>query len=148
MKICIICSGGGHLSQATTISATIQGHEKYFVTCPLPHLQAGIDKLPTYFIVDPHISLLLYLKNFLQSMSLIIRLKPNVIISTGSGIAIATCVLGKIIGAKIIFVESGSRVTTPSRTGKVLYRFADLFIIQWESLRPHYPDAIYGGLLI
>jgi len=148
MKICIACSGGGHLSQAITISKAIKGHEIYFVTCPLPHLKEGVGNFQTYFVVDPHVSILKYIKNLFQSIKILLKKKPDVIISTGSGIAIASCLTGKLLGAKIIFVESGSRVVTPSKTGRLLYRYSDMFLIQWETLRKNYPDAVNCGLLI
>ncbi len=148
MKICIVCSGGGHLSQALTISEVINDHEIYFVTCLLPHLKNGVGGFPTYFIIDPHVSAFKYVKNIFQSLRILLKQKPDVIISTGSGIAISTCLAGKLMGAKIIFIESGSRVINPSRTGQFMYRFCDLFIFQWESLKKFYPKGIYCGLII
>ena len=74
-----------------------------------------------------------------------LRINPEVIISTGAGLAFPFCLFGKIFNKKIIYIESFARVTQPSRTGKHLYKFADVFIIQHEELREFYPDAVYGG---
>ena len=70
------------------------------------------------------------------------------VINTGGGMSIATSLLGKLLGAKLIYVESGARVSTPSRTGKLLYKYADLFIVQWKPLLKVFPDAVYGGVLL
>ena len=69
------------------------------------------------------------------------------IVSTGGGMSIATCLLGKLLGVKLIYIESAARVRSPSRTGKMLYSVADLFIVQWEPMLEHFPKAVYGGAL-
>jgi UDP-N-acetylglucosamine:LPS N-acetylglucosamine transferase len=55
--------------------------------------------------------------------------------------------VGKALGAKVIHVESASRVRRLSLTGRILYPVADLFFVQWEGLRERYPRAIYAGRL-
>jgi UDP-N-acetylglucosamine:LPS N-acetylglucosamine transferase len=84
----------------------------------------------------------------IKSFSIITRLRPFAIISSGPGIAVPICIAGKIFFSKIIFIETGSRVTRLSTTGKVLYRFADLFFIQWPELKKKYSKAIYAGRLL
>ena len=77
-----------------------------------------------------------------------LRDRPEVVISTGAGMVIPTCLIAKLLGAKLVFIETAARVTTPSRTGKFLYRFADEFYVQWEPLLKVYPKAKYGGVLL
>jgi len=145
--LCVVCSAGGHLTEATIATASLQ-YPKYFVTYKLPHIQETLKSQEVYFISNPHTYLYKYPKNFFQSIWLYLKKRPAFILSTGSGMAIATCLIGKIFGSKIIFVENGSRVNLPSSTGKLLYRFSDLFIVQWEPLLKYYPKAVYGGLLV
>ncbi len=78
---------------------------------------------------------------------LIARYRIICVISTGPGIAVVPSVLLKLIGARVVFLESWSRFDTSSMTGKVMYRLADRFYIQNRSLEKHYPKAKYGGLL-
>lgn len=74
--------------------------------------------------------------------------RPRVVVSTGSGIAIPTILLAKwFLHSKIIYIESAACVVEPSRTGRFVYKYADLFLIQWESLRKFYPNAKYTGVL-
>lgn len=149
LRICIAASAGGHLTQAIMIAAKLrEKYSVYLVTYRLPHFLENIEGLPTFFVINPHISYWKYLVNFFQALKIIMKQRPDVVLSTGSGAAIATCLLGKFLGAKLIYVESGSRVVTPSRTGKLLYRFADLFLVQWPSLQRVYPRSIVGGPLI
>lgn len=63
------------------------------------------------------------------------REKPDVILTTGAAVAIPMCVIGKLFRKKVIYIESFARMTTPNKTGLLIYKFADLFIIQWEALK-------------
>ena len=53
--------------------------------------------------------------------------------------------LARALGARLVFIESYAKVNTPTRTGRLLYRFAHRFYIQWPELQEHYPNALYAG---
>ncbi|SFQ78759.1 Oligosaccharide biosynthesis protein Alg14 like [Donghicola eburneus] len=55
--------------------------------------------------------------------------------------------LSKALGSVCIFVETGARISTPSMTGRILYPFSSLFIVQNETLLPFYPKAIVASIL-
>lgn len=78
---------------------------------------------------------------------LMLRYRIVGVISTGPGIAVAPSIMLKLFRARIIFLESWSRFETQSMTGKIMYRIADRFYIQHQSLQDLYKKAIYGGLL-
>lgn len=69
------------------------------------------------------------------------------IISTGPGISILTSLVFKLWGVKIIHIETWSRFSTKSLTGKFMYYLSDKFYIQNKSLQDIYPKAIYAGML-
>ena len=87
-------------------------------------------------------------KNSLAQFSVVLRVRPRVILSTGANIAVPISIFGRLMGVKVIHVETGSRVHTMSSTGKLMYRIANLFFVQWESLQKDYPKAIYAGRLL
>lgn len=84
----------------------------------------------------------------LQAVRILLRIRPKAILSTGPAIAVPIAILGKLLGARVIFVETGSRVRTVSMTGKIMYRWADLYFVQWPQLKEKLPRAIYAGRLI
>jgi predicted nucleotidyltransferase len=149
LRAIVVSSGGGHLSEAllaiegVPLRATI-------ATLRLPHTQSSLQgkAWKTFYLVNPHGNFIKYLKNTLQSVLLVLRDRPEVVISTGAGMVIPTCLIARLLGAKLVFIETAARVTTPSRTGKFLYRFADEFYVQWEPLLKVYPRAKYGGVLL
>jgi len=81
----------------------------------------------------------------LQSIIIYLKSRPDVIVSTGPGMAIPIILIGKLFNKKIIYIESWSRVTTSSMAGRIAYKYADLFFVQWPELKKQYPKAIYAG---
>ena len=59
--------------------------------------------------------------------------------------AIPICLISKFMGKKLIYIESFAKVTSPTETGKLLYKFADQFYVQWKPMLKFYPKAIYLG---
>lgn len=82
-----------------------------------------------------------------ESLVLIAKANPNAIISAGPGIAVPISLIGKVFGKKVIFIEDWSRVYHKSSAGRIVYRFADLFFIQWPELNKVYPKGIFAGRL-
>jgi len=88
-----------------------------------------------------------YIRLTFQSLYALLRVRPRVIMHSGPGIAIPIALLGKLAGARIIYVENGARVRVPSRSGRLMYHVADLFFVQWPELKKVWPKAIYAGSL-
>jgi UDP-N-acetylglucosamine:LPS N-acetylglucosamine transferase len=122
--------------------------QRIIVTFWLPHTDQMLQSEKRYYLIDPHTSLWKFVINAVQSFWIIFRERPKAVINTGGGISIGCSLLGKMIGAKLIFIESGARVNTPSRTGKFLYKYSDLFIVQWPMLLRYFPKAVCGGPLL
>jgi UDP-N-acetylglucosamine:LPS N-acetylglucosamine transferase len=81
----------------------------------------------------------------MQSLRIMLKERPDVVITTGVLAMIPISLQAKLFGKKLIYIESFAKVTTPNQSGKLLYRFADQFYVQWESMLDVYPDAIYKG---
>lgn len=71
--------------------------------------------------------------------------KPDVVISTGAGVVVFFCLFAKLLGAKLIFIESMAKIERPTLTARFLYPFADLFIVQWPNLLRFFPRARFEG---
>jgi len=84
-----------------------------------------------------------------KAMVILLRERPDVVLSIGAEIAIPFLWFGKLMGAKTVYIESWCRVNTKSLTGPLVYPIVDLFLIQWPSLANEYgPKAKYFGGLI
>lgn len=83
--------------------------------------------------------------NAFRCLGIFIKERPDVIICTGVLAMLPMCLLMKLFGKKLIYIESFAKVTSATESGRLLYRFADQFYVQWESMKSVYPNAIYKG---
>ncbi len=145
MLICLACSAGGHLTEALKIGENISG-EKSYVTFYSPHLEETLVEKKYYTVMDPRRNPLRFLVNFLQTFFIIIKKRPDVIVSTGAGVTFSFCMIGKLLGSKIIYVECGCRVTEPSLAARMIYPISDLFIVRWKPLTKYFSRAKLGEI--
>lgn len=146
-RVIAVSSSGGHLTELIGVLPINIVDEILYVTS---FDERSEDLLKVHknkrYITDPNGELKRYFINFFESVNIVIRERPKVVISTGSGIAVFILVLSWVIGSKIIYVESGARLYKLSKTGCLLYRFADLFIVRSEVLLSKYPKAVRARL--
>ena len=150
-KILFISSTGGHLNELLQLKPMFEKYDSYIVT---EKTKTTIDLKNNY----KNVSYLIYgtkhkpitypfklLTNCFISLFYYIKIRPNVIITTGAHSAGPMCCIGKIFGSKIIYIETFANIHTKTITGRLVYKFADLFIVQWESMLELYPKAVYWG---
>ena len=151
-KVCLISSTGGHFMQLKQLIALASKYDFYIVTED-NEISRSFQKKTGYKIYyleqQERNNLLKFafkvVKNMYFSLKYIIKERPDVIISTGAGSTVFTCILGKIVGCKIIYIESFAKIDSPTKSGKLVYKFADRFYVQWEEMLKIYPKAIYKG---
>ena len=86
-----------------------------------------------------------FLLNFFKCLHIYFRIKPTYIVTTGAHTSVCTCYIGKLFGAKIIFIESFANIESKTLSGRMVYPISDLFIVQWKEMLKLYPKAIFGG---
>ena len=147
-KICFATSSGGHLEEIACLKPIAEKYDSFLLT-----EYGGFNPITigekTYYISQINrrekAFALKFLKLFFDSLRILLREKPDIIISTGALATCPICVIGKILGIKIIYIESFARVENASLTGRLMYKIADLFIVQWKELLSIYPNAVYRG---
>ena len=73
--------------------------------------------------------------------------KPDIVITTGVMAMIPICMIAKLHKKKLVYIESFAKVSSPTKTGKLMYKYADRFYVQWESMLEIFPDAVcLGGI--
>ena len=85
--------------------------------------------------------------NCFKSFYFYLKIRPNIIITTGTHTAVPMCYIGKLFGSKVIFIETLANRTSKTLSGKLVYPIADLFVVQWEEMKKHYPNAVCWGWL-
>ena len=148
MKICLTCSGGGHLTEILQLLPIVKNYDFFFFTFDTGHARMTLKKVRSYFTIDPLRKPFKMLKVIYDSLLIFLKEKPDVIISTGANVTVPMCLIGKLCGSKLIYIECSAQVFRPSLSGRILYRFSDLFFVQWKYLKKYYKNAIYGGNLL
>jgi len=149
MKICLLGAAGGHLTQLLQLEDLWNKYDYFYITEKTEITNDLQRKHKTYFITDPLRNPIYLFMNFIQSLIILLKEKPKIIITTGGGIGLPICYLGKIFNKKIVFIESLSRVENPSVTGRLVYLISDLFLVQWKYLQKKYgKKAKFGGRVI
>lgn len=85
------------------------------------------------------------LKNTVLAWKVLRKERPDLIISSGAAVAVPFFVLGKLLGAKCVYVEVFDRVDKPTMTGRMLNGIADLFVVQWPEQLEVYKHAVNLG---
>ena len=101
----------------------------------------------TYFIRHSERDLL-FLVNLWEAWKILRKERPALLLSTGAGAIVPFTLVGKLLGIRSVFVETFTRVRTPSMTGRLMYRLADRFFYQSKRVSRFFPKANYGGPVI
>ena len=147
-KICFAASTGGHFEQLMMLKPLMEKYDSFLVTEATDYATA-VPGMRMYYMSQVNRREKSFpwrmLVNLWKSLRIMIREKPDAVITTGVLAMIPLCLLAKLFGKKLIFIESFAKISSPTLTGKLLYRFADRFYVQWESMKEFYPNAIYIG---
>lgn len=151
-KVLFISSTGGHLNELLQLRPMFKKYKSYLITEKTKTTVDIEDKdlNEIHYLIygtkhKPLIYIFKLLINCFKSLYYFIKINPDVIITTGAHTAGPMCCIGKIFGKKIIYIETFANIKTKTITGRLIYKFADLFIVQWESMLELYPKAVYGG---
>ena len=154
-KVLFISSTGGHLEELMQLQSMFSKYDYHIITEKTKSNLSLVNKYPnrvSFLIYGSYTSFLnkiIYpfklLFNTFKSLFLYFKIKPKYIVSTGAHTAGPMCLIGHIFGSKIIYIETFANSKTKSKTGSLVYKFADLFIVQWESMLKLYPKAKNGG---
>ncbi len=151
-KVLFISSTGGHLNELLQLAPLFEKYDYKIIT----EKDKANEKLKEqygeklYFLpYGTRAKLFTYIFKYfylcLKTIYLYFKIKPQVIVTTGTHTAGPMCYLGKIFGSKIIYIETFANRNKKTATGRLIYPIADLFIVQWEEMLKLYPKAIYGG---
>lgn len=147
-KLCFAASSGGHYEQLLMLKPLMEKYKSFLVTEKTSY-NSSVDEKKMYYMrqVNRKEKLFIFamLINAFKSLFIFIKERPDVVITTGVLAMIPICILAKIFRKKLIYIESFAKITSPTETGKFLYKYADRFYVQWESMKEHYPGAIYLG---
>ena len=146
MKVCLVGSSGGHLAHLYMLKPFWNNKERFWVTFNKQDANSLLKNEKVYNCYFPtNRNFKNFIKNTILAFKVLKKEKPDLIISSGAAVAVPFFYIGKLMGAKLIYIEVFDRIDKPTLTGKLVYPIADKFIVQWEEAKKVYPKAINFG---
>jgi len=149
MKICLVCSSGGHFLQLYSLRELWSRHECFWISFSkydTSHLLKGEKVYWAFYPTNRNIKNLV--RNLYLAMRILVSERPGVIVSSGAGVAVPFIYIGNILGIRTIYIESLTRAEDLSLSGKLIYPIADVLLVQWPQLCSKYAKAVFKGQII
>jgi len=157
VKLLIVLGSGGHTKEMIRL-VDLLGQKYQYAYLVAADDELSVQKIrvpgPVFKVIRPRwkhtplaLAVLRTAWSGLQALWALLRVRPRAVISAGPGPAVPASLLAKLLGIKVVFIETGSRIFALSASGRILYRVADLFFVQWPELLPLCPKGLYVGRL-
>jgi UDP-N-acetylglucosamine transferase subunit ALG13 len=151
LRICLAGSGGGHVRQLIDLEPVWSLHDSFFLTEDTALGRSLADKHRTHFVAHvaagqarlgaPGRMLLAALRNFFQSAKAILKERPDVVISTGAGAVFFGVLWARLLGARVVIIDSFARFDKPSLFARIAAPLAHRKVAQSKALAAYWPDA-------
>lgn len=139
-RVLAVASKGGHWRQMRALSGAFDGHDVRYVST-----SAG---LGDFCIRDCSRSRWwLGVVAFAQVLVVILRFRPDVVVSTGALPGLLALIAGRMVGAKTIWIDSIANVEGMSLSGRLCRPFAGLWMTQWPDVSAA-SGATYAGAVL
>jgi len=149
--LCVGASSGGHMTELVALLE----HQAEWPMTPAVYVST-LDLADTYAHsgvrtyrigeCDRHRPLRA-LRSIVRSVRIVHRERPSCVVTTGSLPLALFCLVAKLYGASIIWIDSVSQIDRISVSGRLIRPFADLFFVQWPELASRYAGVRYAGEL-
>mgnify|MGYP000066608197 CR=1 FL=1 len=152
-KVLFVSSTGGHLTELLRLEPLFKEYNYLLVTEATDTTKDMSKKYNMDYLMYgsrfyPFKYIFVVIYNIFKCLKILIKFKPDTIVSTGAHTGGIMCFIGKLFKAKIIYIETLAKIDSLSITGKNVYKIADKFYVQWKSLADKYEKAEYIGRLM
>jgi len=149
LRICLAASAGGHISQLLRLAESWNGYQTFCVTTT-EVVRDKLSKFGRVYVVGEcnRQYPLRVVKVLLRCIKILFRERPEVVISTGAAAGCMLCLLGKMLGAKVIWIDSITNVERISLSGRMVRYVADMFLVQWPELAQKNENVEYVGEVV
>jgi UDP-N-acetylglucosamine:LPS N-acetylglucosamine transferase len=145
-RVLLVCSSGGHLAQLMLLRPWWSEHERSWACFQLPDAESRLEDEQVTWVYHPTTRNLVNLvRNLFLSVRVLHRERPDVIISTGAGVAVPFFWVGRLLGAHTVYLEVYDRIDSATMTGRLCRPVTDLFLVQWPEQESLYRDTVTAG---
>jgi beta-1,4-N-acetylglucosaminyltransferase len=147
--VLLVASSGGHLLELLELANQYESHRRQWVTFDKPDARGLLTGESVTFAHGPtnrHLGNLL--RNLVLAFRVVVRLRPDAVITTGAGVGVPFLYAARVCGKRAIYVESLARVDHLSLSGRLAYPVATDFFVQWPELSERYRKGRYAGAIL
>ena len=149
MKVCLVASSGGHLLELVSLRKAWEPHERFWVTFPTDDAKALLQGERVSWAFHPtNRSMKNLMRNLWLAWRLLRREHPEVVLSTGAGVAVPFLWMGRVLRMRTVYIESLARIDTLSLSGRLVYPVVNQLFVQWPELARKYRRAVYAGQIV
>lgn len=146
MKLLLIASTGGHLAQLLELRSWWEQHDRHWVTFQKPDAVGALaDESVTWAFHPTTRNLINAGRNLLLAMSVLRRERPDILLSTGAGVAVPFFVVARVLRIRTAYLEVYDRVELATLSGRLCYALSDAFLLQWPKQQRQYPEGLLVG---
>jgi beta-1,4-N-acetylglucosaminyltransferase len=146
VELLLVCSSGGHLLQLHALADAWRPFVRCWVSFDKSDVKSLLAGENLIFAHGPtNRSLKNLVKNLVVAVSVIRRTRPRVILTTGAGVAVPFAWIGRLTGARVVYVESLTRIDAPSLSCRLIRPVAARVYVQWPELQAEVRGARYVG---
>jgi beta-1,4-N-acetylglucosaminyltransferase len=146
MRVLFVTSSGGHLDQLVQLRPWWQDHDREWVTFDLPDARSVLAAERCRWAYHPTTrNVPNALRNAVLAWRVLRQYRPDVVITTGAGVAVPFFVLARLLAIRTVYLEVYDRIDLPTMTGRLCTPFADAFLLQWARQRRTYPQGVVIG---
>jgi beta-1,4-N-acetylglucosaminyltransferase len=152
--VLLVCSTGGHLLQLLALRGAWADFSRAWVTfdkTDARSLLAGERVVFAHGPTNRNFGLLAVrnlLRNLLGAVRLLRVVRPRVVLTTGAGVAVPYAWIGRALGARVVYVESLTRIERPSLSCRLIAPVASRIYAQWPELTEAVPRSRYLGSVV
>lgn len=145
----LVASSGGHLLQLTQLKSEWPKSDRHWVTFNTADARSLLGRESVTFAYHPtNRNPYNLARNLGLAYRLIAELRPTAIVTTGAGVAVPFCYVGRLFHARVIYIETMSMISRPSLTARLVQPAAHDLFVQWPELVPSLRKARYLGRLL
>ena len=147
--VMLVASTGGHLAQLLVLRPWWEQHRRTWVTFDKADARstlAGEDVVHAFHPTTRNAGNAL--RNLRLAHQVLRRVQPDLLVSTGAGVALPFFAIARSMGIPSVYLEVYDRVDSATLTGRLCRPLATAFCVQWPDQLQQYAGAeLVGNLL-
>lgn len=146
-RVFAVASGGGHWVQLLRLRPAFEGAEVHYATVD-PSARDMVAPAPVHLYPDANKDTKLrMILTALRLAVIVLRVRPDVVISTGAAGGYLAIRIARLLGARTVFLDSIANTRQLSVSARLAQSAADLVLSQWPAVAAQ-SGAQYRGAVL